>query len=760
MILKKLNDNQRKAVEYCDGPSLIIAGAGSGKTRVLTHKIAYLLEQDYKPYQLLALTFTNKAAREMRSRIGEIVGESKARQLWMGTFHSVFSRILRSEADKLGFDSNYTIFDTADSRNLIRLIIKELKLDEKIYKANGVHSHISRAKNGLLTPRLYAQNKEILEYDRISNRPLIYEIYNEYQKRLKLANSMDFDDLLMYTNILFRDHKEVLRKYQDMFSYVLVDEYQDTNYAQHLIVKQLSETHNKVFVVGDDAQSIYSFRGANIDNILKFKTSFPGTKIFKLEQNYRSTQNIVNTANSLIKKNEGQIYKDVFSENEPGDKVRIVSAFSDYEEGAIVVKDILAKSRQENNSYADFAILYRTNAQSRIFEESLRKESIPYVIYGGHSFFQRKEIKDVIGYFRLIVNPSDEEAFRRIINFPARKLGAVTLNKISEASRLHGVSMWDVVASPLTYNLQIHSGTANQLKKFHELLTGFIIANETSDAAEMAEMILQDTRILQQAYEDLTPEGMSRAQNIQELLNAVEEFVSMRREEGDEEIKLVDYLSYTSLLTDQDESEDEDNKATLMTVHSAKGLEFDHVYVVGLEEELFPSSMAANEISGLEEERRLLYVAITRAKVSCTITYAKSRLRHGSVNTSRPSRFINDLATEYIDYPKSWEQTDRVGRIPFGQSTRSTVRSSSAYEAFKRSSRSVPVSSVGSASESNLSAEAQSLRVGNIIEHNRFGVGEVMSIEDDGNNKRAFVTFESAGSKQLLLKYAKFKIVK
>ena len=760
MLLDKLNSNQRAAVEYCDGPSLIIAGAGSGKTRVLTHKIAYLLEQDYKPHQLLALTFTNKAAREMRSRIGEIVGEAKARQLWMGTFHSVFSRILRSEADKIGFDPSYTIFDSADSRNLIRLIIKEMKLDEKNYKANAVQSHISRAKNGLLTPRLYAQNKEIIEYDNISNRPMLYEIYNEYQKRLRLGNSMDFDDLLMYTNILFRDHKDVLRKYQDRFTYVLVDEYQDTNYAQHLIVKQLSEKHNKVFVVGDDAQSIYSFRGANIDNMLKFKSSFPGTKIFKLEQNYRSTQNIVDVANSLIKKNQGQIYKDVFSENEPGDKIRIVSAFSDFEEAAIVVKDIVSKSRKGSSDYADFAILYRTNAQSRIFEESLRKDSIPYVIYGGHSFFQRKEIKDVIGYFRLIVNPSDEEAFRRILNFPARKLGAVTLNKISEASRLHGVSMWEVIASPLSYNLQIHSGTANQLKKFHDLMHGFMVANETMDASEMAEMILQDTRILQQAYEDLTPEGMSRAQNIQELLNAVEEFVSIRREEGDEDLKLVDYLSYTSLLTDQDESEDEDNKVTLMTVHSAKGLEFDHVYVVGLEEELFPSSMAVNEISGLEEERRLLYVAITRAKVSCTMTYAKSRMRHGSVNPSRPSRFINDLAAEYIDYPKSWERHDRVERADFGRPTRDTTRSSSAYDAFKRSSRSVPVTSVSASGDANLSTEAQTLRVGNIIEHNRFGVGEVISIEDDGNNKRAFVTFESAGSKQLLLKYAKFKIVK
>lgn len=757
--LNKLNNSQRLAVEYCDGPSLIIAGAGSGKTRVLTHKIAHLLEQGYRPNDLLALTFTNKAAREMRYRVGSLVGELTARRLWMGTFHSVFSRFLRNESENIGFDPNFTIFDAADSTNLIRLIIRELKLDDKQYRASAVHNQISRAKNSLITPQTYARNKEILEYDRITKRPLIYEIYKQYQKRLKVANSMDFDDLLMYSNILFRNHKDTLTKYQKMFGYILVDEYQDTNYAQHLIVKQLSAIHNRVFVVGDDAQSIYSFRGANIENILEFKSSFPEAKIFKLEQNYRSTQNIVNAANSLIKKNEGQIYKDVFSANELGEKIKIKTAFSDYEEGAIVVNDIKNKISKGIGINSDFAILYRTNAQSRIFEEFLRKENIPYEIYGGHSFYQRKEIKDVISYFRLIVNPSDEEAFRRILNYPSRRLGAVTLNKISEASRLHGVSMWDVIASPLDYNLQIHAGTAGRLKGFYDLLNGFISANEMKDAWEMAQEVLNGTKMLQLVYEDLTPEGMSRAQNIQELLNAVEEFVSIRKEEGGEEIKLVDYLSHTSLLTDQDEDDGNEDKVNLMTVHAAKGLEFTHVYVVGLEEDLFPSSMALIENRGLEEERRLFYVAITRAKKSCTISYAKSRFRNGAINSARASRFLNDLSTEFVEYSDDIGKSNKSNIL--NKSSSSLQREDAVYAAFKRSPRSVPVTSTSSSlSDSVLSAESKALQVGDKIEHNRFGVGKVMSISDIGANKRAFVAFDSAGNKQLLLKYAKFKILK
>ncbi|HBU44550.1 MAG TPA: ATP-dependent DNA helicase, partial [Porphyromonadaceae bacterium] len=574
-LLSQLNSKQREAVEFCDGPSLIIAGAGSGKTRVLTYKIAYLLEQGLPPYYILALTFTNKAAREMKSRIADLVGEKKARQLWMGTFHAIFSRILRNEAERIGFTPNFTIFDSSDSSNLVRLIIKEMQLDDKVYRPGAVHNQISRAKNGLITPGMYAQNREIIEYDRASKRPQLFEIYQRYQNRLKAANSMDFDDLLMYTNILLRDNPDVLEDYRNRFQFVLVDEYQDTNFAQHLIVKQLAELHHRVCVVGDDAQSIYSFRGANIDNILKFKSTFPQTQIFKLEQNYRSTQNIVNAANSLIKKNKEQIFKEVFSENEEGEKIEVVSAFSDFEEGLIVANKIARMRYEGHTGFSDVAILYRTNAQSRIFEESLRKKNIPYVIYGGLSFYQRKEIKDIISYFRLIVNPGDEEAFRRIVNYPTRGIGDVTVGKISESARLHNVSLWQILSSPLQYNLDVNTGTARKLALFHELINGFIAGNETQNAYELAQTVLKNTGIVKEAYEDLTPEGMSRAQNIQELLNAINEFVSERQEQGEEDVRLVDFLSEVSLLTDQDTGDDEGNeKVTLMTVHSAKGLEF------------------------------------------------------------------------------------------------------------------------------------------------------------------------------------------
>ncbi|HOI79414.1 MAG TPA: UvrD-helicase domain-containing protein, partial [Petrimonas sp.] len=538
-LLSQLNSKQREAVEFCDGPSLIIAGAGSGKTRVLTYKIAYLLEQGLPPYYILALTFTNKAAREMKSRIADLVGEKKARQLWMGTFHAIFSRILRNEAERIGFTPNFTIFDSSDSTNLVRLIIKEMQLDDKVYRPGAVHNQISRAKNGLITPGMYAQNREIIEYDRASKRPQLFEIYQRYQNRLKAANSMDFDDLLMYTNILLRDNPDVLEDYRNRFQFVLVDEYQDTNFAQHLIVKQLAELHHRVCVVGDDAQSIYSFRGANIDNILKFKSTFPQTQIFKLEQNYRSTQNIVNAANSLIKKNKEQIFKEVFSENEEGEKIEVVSAFSDFEEGLIVANKIARMRYELHTGFSDVAILYRTNAQSRIFEESLRKKNIPYVIYGGLSFYQRKEIKDIISYFRLIVNPGDEEAFRRIVNYPTRGIGDVTVGKISESARLHNVSLWQILSSPLQYNLDVNRGTARKLALFHELINGFIAGNETQNAYELAQTILKNTGIVKEAYEDLTPDGMSRAQNIQELLNAINEFVSERQEQGEEDVRLV-----------------------------------------------------------------------------------------------------------------------------------------------------------------------------------------------------------------------------
>ncbi len=765
-LLSELNISQRQAVEFCDGPSLIIAGAGSGKTRVLTHKIAYLLERGLPPYHILALTFTNKAAREMKTRIADIVGERKARQLWMGTFHSIFSRILRNEAEKIGFTSNFTIFDSSDSANLLRLIIKEMQLDDKIYKANAVHNQISRAKNALITPRKYLQTAELMEYDRASRRPHLAEIYQKYQRRLKASNSMDFDDLLMYTNILLRDNPDVLEIYRNKFQYILVDEYQDTNFAQHLIVKQLGEIHSRVCVVGDDAQSIYSFRGANIDNILKFKNSFPDTQVFKLEQNYRSTQNIVDAANSLIKKNTEQIFKDVFSENEVGDKIEVVSAFSDFEEALIVSNKISRLRLDTHASFSDIAILYRTNAQSRAFEESLRKKNIPYRIYGGLSFYQRKEIKDIVAYFRLIVNPGDEDAFRRVINFPTRGIGNVTVGRISECALLHEVSLWQVLASPLDYGLNVNAGISKRLSAFLQMMIDFIDKDETMNAYEMAQEILTKTGILKEAYNDLTPEGMSRAQNIQELINAIQEFVSMRQEEEIEGIRLVDFLAESSLLTDQDMDRDSDSdRITLMTVHSAKGLEFEHVFVVGVEEDLFPSSMSRNEPRGLEEERRLFYVAITRAKKTCTISHAKSRFRNGTTNTTRPSRFIDDIDSKYLSIEgEELSSSRRESSDGFWGSFRQASRERDMRKREPISNNSNPMirsRPIQSANQSAmpLSENASNLKAGDVIEHERFGRGTVASIEQSGANKRAFVNFDSAGQKQLLLKYAKFKII-
>ena len=770
-LLTNLNDAQRAAVEFCDGPSLVIAGAGSGKTRVLTYKIAYLLEQGLPPYYILSLTFTNKAAREMKSRIAELVGEKKARSLWMGTFHAIFARILRKEGEAIGFKPNFTIFDTADSRNLIKLIIKDMKLDDKQYRQNAIHGQISKAKNSLITPAMYAANSELLEYDRRARQPQLFEIYQRYQNRLRAANSMDFDDLLMYTNILFRDHKDILEKYRNQFQYILVDEYQDTNFSQHLIVKQIADAHNRVCVVGDDAQSIYSFRGANIDNILNFKSNFPETKVFKLEQNYRSTQNIVNAANSLIRQNTEQIEKDVFSENEVGDKLEILGTFSDFEEGLVVANKIARMRLEQHDVYSDFAILYRTNAQSRIFEDALRKKNIPYRIYGGKSFYQRKEIKDVISYFRLIVNPSDEEAFRRVINYPTRGLGNVTVGKITSAAELHGVSLWEVLSSPIDYNLEINAGTRNRLGVFHSLISGFIEQRDSISAYDIAQEVIKKSGISHEAYSDLTPEGLSRSQNIQELINAIEEFVSTRQEEGDEEISLADFLSEVSLLTDQDTEDDEEaQKVTLMTVHSAKGLEFNHVFVVGMEEDLFPSAMAKSENRGLEEERRLFYVALTRARKTCTVTYAKSRFKNGQTNSAKMSRFLTEIDQAYVsdesilNYSgKETSSTDdfwgnmREQRVKRESLGRATIRDRAPQRTPERRGNIVSVNNA--APSMPLSQEAKELQVGNIIEHERFGRGEVTSIELSGNDRRAFVEFESAGKKQLLLKFAKFNII-
>ncbi len=761
-LLAQLNKAQQAAVEFCDGPSLVIAGAGSGKTRVLTYKIAYLLEQGLPPYYILALTFTNKAAREMKSRIAGLVGEKKARQLWMGTFHAIFSRILRNEAESIGFQSNFTIFDTTDSNNLLKLIIKDMNLDDKVYKPGGVHNQISRAKNNLITPKMYAQNTEIIEYDRMAKRPQLFEIYQRYQNRLRAANSMDFDDLLMYTNILFRDHPDILENYRNRFQYILVDEYQDTNFSQHLIVKQLADIHHRVCVVGDDAQSIYSFRGANIDNILKFKSNFPETQIFKLEQNYRSTKNIVNAANSLIKKNTEQIFKNVFSDNDEGEKIDVVSAFSDFEEGLIVSNKIARMRYEAHASFGDFAILYRTNAQSRIFEEALRKKNIPYRIYGGLSFYQRREIKDVISYFRLIVNPSDEEALRRIINYPTRGIGTVTVQKITSAAQLHGVSLWQVLSRPLEYNLDVNVGTVRKLAGFHELISAFIAENETLSAFELAQSVIKNSGIAKEAYDDMTPEGMSRAQNIQELLNAMSEFVTTRTEQGDENVSLVDFLSEVSLLTDQDtDKESGDEKVTLMTVHSAKGLEFNHVFVVGLEEDLFPSGMSKMDVRGLEEERRLFYVAITRAKETCTLTFAKSRFRNGSINASRESRFLSDIDGNFLAMERNTLSSAPTQRTDgFWESLREQRENAPRFERPSPSPQYRNITPVQqSASSKPLSKEAQELQAGDKIEHERFGRGVVASIEFSGDDKRAIVNFEEAGQKQLLLKFARFKII-
>ncbi len=630
--LEELNESQRNAVLYNDGPSLVIAGAGSGKTRVLTYKIAHLLENGYNPWNILALTFTNKAAREMKERIARQVGEQRARYLWMGTFHSVFSRILRAEAQHVGFTSQFTIYDSADSKSLLRSIIKEMGLDEKTYKPGMVQARISNAKNHLVSPSGYAANKEAFTEDQAAKVPALRDIYRRYWERCRQAGAMDFDDLLVYTYILFRDFPEVLARYREQFRYVLVDEYQDTNYAQHSIVLQLTKESQRVCVVGDDAQSIYSFRGADIDNILYFTKIYPNTKVFKLEQNYRSTQTIVCAANSLIAKNERQIRKEVFSEKEKGEAIGVFQAYSDVEEGDIVTNQIAALRREHDYSYSDFAILYRTNAQSRIFEEALRKRGMPYKIYGGLSFYQRKEIKDVIAYFRLVVNPNDEEAFKRIINYPARGIGDTTVGKIIAAATENNVSLWAVLCEPLTYGLTINKGTHNKLQDFRGLIEEFISTQSEKNAYEIGTEIIRQSGIINDVCQDNLPENLSRKENIEELVNGINDFCAVRQEEGNPNVSLTDFLSEVSLLTDQDSDKEGDGeKITLMTVHSAKGLEFGNVFVVGMEENLFPSGMAGDSPRAMEEERRLFYVAITRAEEHCFLSFAKTRFRYGKM---------------------------------------------------------------------------------------------------------------------------------
>ncbi len=778
-LLSQLNKQQRDAVEYINGPSLIIAGAGSGKTRVLTYKIAYLLQQGLLPQNILALTFTNKAAREMKERIAQLIGWQYARYLWMGTFHSVFSRILRTEAEKIGFTANFTIFDSADSRNMIKTIIKQYQLDDKVYKPARIQATISNAKNALISPQMYAQNKELIEYDQRAKMPVIKDIYKEYNNRLKASNTMDFDDLLFYTNCLFRDYPEVLKSYQERYQFILVDEYQDTNFAQYLVVKQLADAHHRVCVVGDDAQSIYSFRGANIENILKFKEVYPESKLFKLEQNYRSTQNIVNAANSLIKQNKDQIKKTIYSENDEGERIEIASAFSDFEEGVIVSNKIWDLRREKKASYSEFVILYRTNAQSRIFEEALRKKNIPYRIYGGLSFYQRKEIKDVIAYFRMVVNPNDEEAFRRIINFPARGIGNTTLGKIADAARLHNISLWEVIGDPLEYNLNVNAGTAKKLTDFRTLIESFIAGLTEYNAYELATRIVKQSGIATEAYQDQTPEGMSRQENLQELLGGIHEFCESRQEEGLGGIGLMDFLSEVSLLSDQDTDKEADKeKVTMMTIHAAKGLEFNNVFIVGLEEDLFPSAMAKEEFRGLEEERRLFYVAITRAKEFCMITYAKSRFRNGQINACNPSRFLRDIDTSYLNVnagvlggggfgvlnrPDTYTQDlfDYTGtpRTSFQERPVQRQAKPPKTESYPTPSRTNFVNAKKATPKASAGTNAGEVQTGAIIKHERFGIGKVTAVAGDPDSRKATVEFENSGTKQLLLKFARFEII-
>ncbi len=789
--LETFNPPQRAAVEYCEGPSLVIAGAGSGKTRVLTYKIAYLMEHGYQPWSILALTFTNKAAGEMKDRIAKIVGVDYARMLWMGTFHSIFLRILRQEHEKIGFSSNFTIYDAADSKSLVKSIIKEMELDDKTYKPGTVQGIISNAKNQLVTAEQYASNPANRQSDARHNMAALGQIFLRYCNRCKQSDAMDFDDILLYTYLLFEKHPDVLAKWEQRFRYVLVDEYQDTNFAQHRIVWQLTRQHQHVCVVGDDAQSIYSFRGANIDNILTFQKIYESARLFKLERNYRSTQNIVEAANSLIKKNSRQIQKDIFSENDRGEKLHVMDTHSDIEEAKMVVNAIRGIKRKEGCEYSDFAILYRTNAQSRVFEDTMRKESLPYRIYGGLSFYQRKEIKDVIAYFRLAVNPNDEEAFKRVINYPARGIGQTTVTKILSAATEHEVSLWTVINNPEQYELGVNKGTLMKIAAFREMIASFIENAQKMPANQVGTMIVKQSGIIADIYQDTTPENLSRQENVEELVNGMQDFCDMRMEEGNENISLSDYLSEVSLMSDVDSDKGDDgHKITLMTIHSAKGLEFCTVFVVGLEEGLFPSDMVSGNPREMEEERRLFYVAITRAKTHCYLSYAQCRFRYGQMEFSAPSRFLKDIDPKYLDRQQSMFSTRRSmddevelpwqrKRSLFGERQetprpfRPTVPSAKPFPSASPFFSARPVPSTGTTTARPLSSVSQTtsfpqgtsshagggLKEGAYILHNRFGRGKVLKVEGTGDNTKATVQFENVGTKQLLLKFAKFEVI-
>lgn len=787
-LLNDLNDAQRAAVEYIDGPSLVIAGAGSGKTRVLTYKIAYLLSQGMKPWSIMALTFTNKAAREMKERIGKLVGDDLAQHLYMGTFHSIFSRILRAEAEHIGFNNNFTIYDESDSRSLLKAIIKEMGLDDKTYKPAAVHARISMAKNNLVTAEAYDSDPAILEQNKRAKMPAIGKIYVAYVQRCRQANAMDFDDLLMLTFQLFRDHEEIRQKYASRFDYILVDEYQDTNHVQMSIVMQLCKEKLRVCAVGDDSQSIYSFRGANIDNILNYQKQLPGTQLFKLEQNYRSTQTIVEAANSLIHHNRNQIQKEVFSKNDKGEKIQYKPAYSDKEEALIVAKNIQRIKRQDDCGYDQFAILYRTNAQSRSFEEEFRKQGIPYRIYGGLSFYQRKEIKDIIAYFRLVANPDDEEAFKRIINYPARGIGATTVMKIADCAHQNQVSFWEVIGNVEHYGLNVNKGTQTKLENFRLLISSFIDRSHTLDVYELGDAIIRESRISEDIMSGKNADDLARQENLEEFLSGMQTFVAGRQEEGRmDEAYLTDYLQDVALLTDADsEGEKDEPRVSLMTVHAAKGLEFATVFVVGLEENIFPSPLAAVSVRELEEERRLLYVAITRAEKHCILTNAKNRFRYGKMEFDNPSRFIDEIDASLIEggeeTPESSFGGGYGGRMPWDRDRSGyrrdyqnakpvasqfiadpkpgfkSVRAVNAVHRIMGDTASSSSVALAGSSASKASS-AGSLCEGCRIEHQRFGIGTVLKIEGSGENMKATVEFQNAGTKQLLLKFAKFTIL-
>ncbi len=847
-LLNDLNEAQRAAVEYIDGPSLVIAGAGSGKTRVLTYKIAYLLSQGMKPWSIMALTFTNKAAREMKERIGKLVGNDLAQHLYMGTFHSIFSRILRAEAEHIGFNNNFTIYDESDSRSLIKAIVKEMGLDDKKYKPAAVHAKISMAKNNLMSAAAYESDAAIFEQNKRAQMPEVGKIFVAYVQRCKQANAMDFDDLLTLTYQLFREHEDIRHKYAARFDYVLVDEYQDTNHVQMSIVMQLCQEKQRVCAVGDDSQSIYSFRGANIDNILNYQRQFQGTRLFKLEQNYRSTQTIVEAANSLIKHNRNQIPKDVFSENAKGEKIQYKPAYSDKEEAAIVAKDVKRIRREDGCQYSDFAILYRTNAQSRSFEEEFRKQGIPYRIYGGLSFYQRKEIKDIIAYFRLVANPDDEEAIKRIINYPARGIGATTVLKIADCAHQNQVSFWEVIGAPERYGLAVTKGTMNKLETFRLLISSFIERAQTTDVYELGDAIIKESGISQDIMSSKDADDLARQENLEEFLSGMSAFVEERREEGRfDELFLQDYLQDVALLTDADSDGDKDEpRVSLMTVHAAKGLEFPTVFVVGLEENIFPSPLSAASLRELEEERRLLYVAITRAEKHCILTNAKNRWRYGKMEFDNPSRFIDEIDGKLIDSQdeaggslfgsmsesrlgsrsgsmfgsradsmsdqpewaraqrsrRPWEDAEQPryssryqnskpvasqfvadpkpslfddepetshtsGRSSLSEGNFKSVRALNAAKRYMETHSSHPASrstgssaaSVSSSAASSAGSSSCGLQEGMKIEHQRFGRGTVLKIEGTGENTKATVEFVHSGTKQLLLKYAKFTVV-